>query len=269
MATTTTLRSALRNYRLSALIAQRAAREVRKARGVSAITSIIVMHQVANADTSRTSVREMLQEQGIPDLPLGRIDPAAFTVGANELAAMMEAIDKKAAQLLDRLDVPKFVARSTERLAESLVQDAGRAAEHAGVVVRPQVSHVRFVNTPCCSRCAVLAGAVYKWSSSFLRHPQCDCAMIPSTVASPHIQDPEELFRQGQIRGMSQADIKAVNAGADLGRVINVRKFQTGMLEAGHSLVRGNRPTPVAIYRMAGDDQDLAIRLLKRYRYVV
>jgi hypothetical protein len=106
-----------------------------------------------------------------------------------------------------------------DRLVASLVQDAGRAAESVAVAVRPKVVFVRYLTLPSCSRCAVLAGRVYRYSQGFLRHPNCDCVMLPTTVAAPDlVQDPVELAKAGQIRGLSQADMLAIEQGADFGR---------------------------------------------------
>jgi hypothetical protein len=169
-----------------------------------------------------------------------------------------------------------------DRLVESIVQDAGRAVESVETVTR-NVAHVRYVNPPCCSRCAILAGRVYRWSDGFQRHPGCDCSMIPTTVASPLVQDPYQLLRDGQIyttrtdkktgrktqvASLSKADMAAIEQGADLGRVVNVRSKKAGLLEAGHALRRGGRPTPAGIYRLAGTDRDRALALLAQHGYI-
>ncbi len=265
-----TLASARRNYRLSALIARRAVTEARKVRnrGTTAVASILVAHQIANARTSITAVPEMLEEQGIPDVPAARVNAAAFTTGLGSVEEMLAEIDRKAETLLDRELAPTFTDRSFDRLVESLVQDASRAAEQVALTVRPDIYHVRFVNLPCCSRCAILAGRVYRFSESFLRHPGCDCSMIPTTVASPLRQDPDELVRSGQVRGLSKADMQAVEDGVDLGKVINVRRRSAGLMQSGQALTRSNRPTPAGIYRIASD-RDEAITLLGRYGYII
>jgi hypothetical protein len=53
----------------------------------------------------------------------------------------------------------------------------------------------------------VLAGRVYRYSSGFLRHPNCDCTMIPTSLANPaFVHDPVDLMREGQVTGLSKAD---------------------------------------------------------------
>lgn len=249
------LASARRNYRLSALISQRAVTEAKKARGKGtvAVASVVAAHQITQAQTSQAAVAQMLVEQEIDVLADALLNLASFTTATTDLERMLDSIQTDF---------------DFERLVESIVTDAARAAESVSVAVRPHIYHVRFVNPPCCSRCAILAGRVYKWSTGFQRHPGCDCSMIPTTVASPLRQDPEQLVRDGQVTGLSKADHQALEDGADLGRVVNIRSKKAGLLEAGHALTRGGRPTPAGIYKTAGDNRDRAMTLLKRYGYI-
>lgn len=246
--------SARRNYNLSALISRRAVREASKARpqGMGAVASVVVAHQLAQAQTSQAAVAQMLAEQGIPTGVDALLNLPSFTT---QLAEMERMIEQAATDM------------QFDRLVDSLVTDAARAAESVAVAVRPDIYHVRYVSPPCCARCAILAGRVYRWSDGFERHPGCDCSMIPTTVAAPYAQSPEDLVEQGLVRGLSKADLRALEDGADLGRVVNVRSRSAGLLEAGHALTRGGRPTPAGIYRMASDRDD-AVRLLARYGYI-
>lgn len=248
--------SARRNYSLSALISRRAVREATKVRpqGASAVTAVVVAHQIAQAQTSQTAVAEILAEQDVASMADAMLNLASFTTAPADLDRMM-------ASLNDEVD------REFERLIESLVTDSARAAESVAVAVRPNIYHVRYVSPPCCARCAILAGRVYRWSDGFERHPGCDCSMIPTPVAAPYAQDPDQLVRDGLVRGLSKADMQALAEGADLGRVVNVRSRKAGLLQAGQALTRGGRPTPAGIYRMASD-RDEAVQLLARYGYI-
>lgn len=194
----------------------------------------------------------MLDEQEIDSVADAVLDVLSFTTEAPALDRMIAATDTDT---------------EFDRLVASLVQDAARAAESVAVAVRPDIYHVRYVNPPCCARCAVLAGRVYRYSDGFLRHPGCDCSMIPTTVAAPFAQTPEDLFEAGQVRGLSKADVEAIRDGADFGRVVNARRKGAGMLESGHALTRGGRPTPAGIYRLASDRTE-AVALLRRYGYI-
>lgn len=248
------LTSARRNYRLSALISRRAVREARKARprGAGAVASVVVAHQVAQAQTSQAAVAEMLAEQEIASIADALLNLASFTSAVADIERMIDAT------------ASEF---EFDRVVDSIVTDAARATESVAVAVRPNVYHVRYVNPPCCARCAILAGRVYRWSDGFQRHPGCDCSMVPTAVAAPYAQDPAELVRDGQVRGLSKADGQALADGADLQRVVNVRSKKAGLLDAGHALTRGGRPTPAGIYQLASD-RDQALALLKRYGYI-
>lgn len=200
-------------------------------------------------------IGQMLAEQDIDVMPDARLIPQGFTTPKVSFDAMTATISDA-----DQAWMEQFAA--------SLVQDAARAAEQVATAVRPDIYHVRYVSPPCCSRCAVLAGRVYRWSQGFERHPGCDCVMLPTTVAAPFAQDPEQLVRDGQVHGLSKADLRAVEGGADLSRVVNVRRRAAGLRESGRVLSRAGKPTPEAIYRAAGDDRAAAIELLRQHGYV-
>lgn len=246
--------AAQRNYRVSSLLAGRAVTEAQAVRpaGITAIWRTVFSHQVANAQTSQMAVAQMLVEQEIDVEADALLNSLAFTTELDSFEKMLDQVQDEFA---------------FDRLVESMVQDAGRAAESVAVAARPRTYHVRFVNLPCCTRCAILAGRVYPWSSGFKRHPGCDCTMIPTTVASPLWQDPMTLVEQGHVTGLSRYDRQALEDGADLNRVVNVRLKKAGLLEAGHAITRAGKPTPAAIYRAANGDREDAIRRLKAAGY--
>lgn len=176
----------------------------------------------------------MLAEQANEVAADGLLNALAFTTSTASFSQMLEQVD---------------FDWQFNRLVVSLVQDAGRAAEQASVALRPRVGYVRYLSPPSCGRCAILAGRVYRYSSSFQRHPGCDCTMIPTTLASPDfIHDPVDLARRGLISDLSKADRQAILDGADPARVINVRRERAGLRASGRTLSRNGRPTPEAIY---------------------
>lgn len=246
-------RSAHSHYLLSALVAQRAVAAARRARprGFVAVARAIATHQVTQATLSERAVAEMLTEQGIDVEADAILNSLIFTTEAPMLEDMLDSAGDS----------------GFGRLVESLVQDAGRAAESVATAVRPNIYHVRYLTPPSCARCAVLAGRVYRYSEGFLRHPNCDCVMIPTTVAAPFAQDPESMFEQGNVTGLSKADQRAIRDGADIRQVVNVRRRAAGLTESGRVLARAGRPTPEGIYRMASD-RDQAVELLAQFGYV-
>lgn len=249
----TALRSARRHYRLSALIARRAVREARavRPRGVAAVAGVVAAHQVTQATVSQSAVAEMLAEQSIDSLADALLNALAFTTEVQAFTQMVESAGDG----------------GFDRLVESLVQDAGRAAETVATAVRADVWHVRYLSPPSCARCAILAGRVYRYSDGFLRHPNCDCVMIPTTVAAPYAQDVDELVQRGQVTGLSKADQQALADGADLSQVVNVRSRAAGLNQPGRVLARAGRPTPEGIYAMASSRTE-AVDLLRRFGYV-
>lgn len=211
---------------------------------------------------------DVLAEQGISTAQDAAVEPDALLTGAG-VAPMLDKA---------QTDTQFF------RLVSTLVMDAGRTALAVDRATRPAVTGVvRAITTPCCARCAVLAGRVYRFDEAFQRHPRCDCIPIGTTLALGRelATDPMELFRSGQIRstrtnaqgqtvsvpGLSRADTKALNNGADISQVVNVRRKGAGLVEGSSVLVRAGRPTPEFIIRTASD-RDERLTLLRRFGYI-
>ncbi len=184
-------------------------------------------------------------------------------------------------------------------VAATQVADAGRQAVNVGMITNHKwVTYVRVVNLPACSRCIILAGRTYSWSTGFQRHPACDCVLLPSHEGDQPPATPEELFAQmspeDQDRRFGRAGAEAIRLGSDMGQVVNARR---GMQTAGGRLittegttVRGHagrglgnfkkrpgeryrrsqvvRPMPEQLLKDAAGDRDEAIRLLKRFGYL-
>lgn len=211
------LESARRHYLRSLLITRRARREARRAwPNFGRWSRVVVQHQVAQVAEARRAVPAMLAEQDIESQADALLNSPAFTTSVKSLERMLDSMADRG---------PTDWDRDLERLTDSLVNDAGRAAESIDVVTRPWIYHTRYVNTPCCSRCAVLSGLTYRWSTGFERHPNCKCVMIPTTLANPATQrTPMELFEAGLIHDLSRADAEAIRLGADIGQVVNIRR---------------------------------------------
>jgi hypothetical protein len=120
-------------------------------------------------------------------------------------------------------------AAALDMYARTEVADVTRAATQVAMAAHGAPGYVRFVGPRCCGRCAVLSGRWYRYSSGFLRHPRCSCGMAPA-ARDAEVPAPAELFRQGRITDLSQAERRAVEAGADLGQVVNARR---GLYVAG------------------------------------
>lgn len=256
MATATLPTAATEHYVTSAaLTAEAVSRAVAaQAQGAGAVVATVTAYQAGAATQAEAAVAAILAEQGIQAAASALLNQLAFTTAPSLLAQMLADIDTDAAFL---------------RLIASLVQDAGRSAESVAVVVRQEIGYVRYLSPPSCARCAVLAGRVYRWSEGFLRHPNCDCVMLPTTIeAGPGlISDPTDLVDQGLVTGLSKADLRAVADGADLNKVVNIRRQAAGLRESGRVLSRRGRLTPEGIYRIASDRAE-AVALLRRFGYL-
>lgn len=261
MATPRRPRSASRYRRLSLAIARRGAREARKALSTSpaAAASVVTAHQVAQATLAQQATNRMVTDQGTEAAAEAFLNSVGF---AAEAARLLEVIEKTAD------DEFRF-----NRAVESVLQDTARAAQEvATAALEPEkpvteVGWVRHLTLPSCSRCAVLAGRVYRFSQGFQRHPGCDCVMVPTVIGSDAAYDLQELARSGQVTGLSKADRAALADGADFNQVVNVRNRSAGLAESGRVLERAGRPTPEGIFRMASDRAE-ALNLLTRFGYL-
>jgi hypothetical protein len=150
---------------------------------------------------------------------------------------------------------------------------------------------VRVLVPPSCKRCAVLAGRIYRWSDGFQRHPGCDCINAPCDSledAMNHglVVSPDEAYRRGYIRDLTEAERKAIDDGADVSQVINsasgiytatafgtsLKATRTGTTK--RAAWRRQNPSqlvrlrPEAIYKLADGDRAKAITLLRQYGYM-
>lgn len=249
-----------------------AVREQQREQRKIAATALPDVRRAAKRGNRTAALRLSLYQAEAVSLALGYIDPVLSEQGISTASAgnVNEAMLRSgpaAANLLDKAATPD----AFDRIVLSLLADSGRSATTIGIATRPAVTgYVRQVSSPCCSRCAILAGRVYRYSQGFRRHPRCDCFNVPTTISKGGglTTNPDALFRAGQIRGLSRADTRAVNEGADLGQVVNVRRKAAGLSVGSSVIARGGRPTPEGIFRIASDRGEV-LRLLRRFGYVL
>lgn len=251
------LTAARRQFEQQAILSAAGLNQARRlsARGPSVVAQVVARYQVAAALLAMEFAPLVLDEQGIDSGAVGRVAVDSVLTGSATVG-LVEKTQTSAA---------------FDSLILSLILDAGRTAASVDSATRPAVTgYVRSLQPPSCSRCAILAGRVYRYSTGFRRHPRCDCLMTPTNQAIGRslVTDARAAFDDGLIRGLSRADTEAIRAGADIGQVVNVRKRAAGLTEGSSVLARNGRPTPAGIYRMAADDAE-ALALFRRFGYVL
>lgn len=254
------LASAADHSRTQKAIAALALTAAQSARTAESLTRSVAAHQLAAAQAAEAAVVAMLAEQGIEDTAAGALETAAFVGIASDGTPLRSvlALAETATQLA--------------MIVLTQVLDTGRSASGVSTAMRPAVTgYVRYLTPPSCARCAILAGRFYRWSDGFLRHPRCDCVMLPSTQAASEglTSDPTQAFLDGQVRGLSQADERALADGADLARLVNTRSRRAGLATSGSSRRRRSqaKPTPEQIYAVAQTREE-AVRLLTDFGYI-
>lgn len=285
-----TLQAASNHYRAQQRLTAAGLRDARRSAEGLAVAAVVGRYQVAAATLATGAVPAALAAQQIPDQPVATVAPIAFMSGA-EVAQMLASTATQ---------------HAFDRLVATLINDAGRQASAVSTIIRPNLTgYVRYLNLPSCARCAILAGRFYRWSTGFLRHPLCDCVMLPSTqeIGKSLVFDANQAFRDGQIRGLSKADTTALEHGANMSQVVNARSGmeRTNLFgrnvkvtragttkrgyfgssraarEAGYTKggnkrylrTQRQRLAVESIIQIADGDRDETIRLLKLYGYII
>jgi hypothetical protein len=241
----------------------------RKVRGLAAVAAVITTHQAESIALAFGSNVDQLAEQDLDAPPVG-------TASLSSLISDPDAV-------VDRLGKVETEAKFAG-LVQSLIVQASLTATAVDMMRRPAITkYVRVLVGSSCPRCAVLAGKTFTWKADFDRHPGCNCDALPTNDrnAEALVTDPMVAFRSGNVRGLSKADTEAINNGADLGRVVNVRKREAGLRDGSSVLMRveslgrlrgGGRlvvdqMTPEAIRRVAATREE-AIQLLGHHGYL-
>ena len=251
------LTSAREHYREQQKLTALALRDVRRhsAGGLSRLAQIIGAYQAAAIALTVGWTPAELREQGIHAPAAGRVSAGALLT---EPGAVVERMAKAQSEA------------TFDALVVSLVSDAGRTAAAVDMGSRPALTgYVRSLNPPSCPRCAVLAGRVYRYSTGFSRHPGCDCLMTPTveSIGRELTLDGTDAALHGQVTGLSKGDQFALENGADLGQVVNVRRREAGLSIGSSVIERGGRLTPQGVLRIASDRTE-AISLLRRFGYI-
>jgi hypothetical protein len=271
--------------------------------------AVLTEAQLVVAEAAAEYVPTVLAETNLPDRPVGDFRPESLsgiasdgrrldtlTYGAVAEAKIAVGNGATTAQALDAGE------SWIELMAKLQVADAARQAVGVMTAARPNLGGtVRVLNPPSCQRCAILAGRFYRWSKGFDRHPGCDCVNTPVpskeyAEAEGFVTDPMDAYRRGEIKDLTQAQINAIEEGADIGQVVNayrgisttatrtrarpLSKVQraepepallTGLMADLRALPqtteRARLLTPEGIYQQARNRTE-AISLLREYGYI-
>ena len=252
------LESARDHYRRQQNLTARAVAEARRRanRGLGSVAQAIRAYQVLAITLALQAGAAELAEQNIAAPPVAAVNPSALLTGEAELAARLEKATD--GYVLDRL-------------VATFVQDAGRTASAVDMARRPGVDgYVRVLNPPSCSRCAILAGRFYGWSSGFRRHPLCDCIHQMSThqAAVGQTVDVAAMAAAGQIMGLTSVQGEAILAGAEPSQVVNTTSRAAGLTVSSSVLQRSGRSTPAEVLALADGDRTVAIAGLRANGYL-
>lgn len=239
------LRSAEQHYARQQRIDAAGLVAARRARwgSLGQLVSVMVAFQVLASRDAAGSVPLMLDEQNIDAEPVAAVSVAALAGTASD--------GRDLRGLMDHTRSRDVTSDAFDLIVLTQLQDVARAAAALAMAVRPRVTrYVRMLNPPSCSRCAVLAGRVYRFDAGFQRHPRCDCRGIPASedTAGDLRTDPSAYFdslptarqlsadypdltvrKRQELRLYSQEDIftkagaEVIRRGADISQVVNAR----------------------------------------------
>ncbi|WP_327385665.1 VG15 protein [Streptomyces sp. NBC_01207] len=276
------------------------------------ILAAVIAGQLTAAQGAQAFVTGSMLAQGAAIAPAGSVNPGALAGLASDarpLATLLQLPAITTAQSLALGESAEIAAlRGLTQMATMVgtqVTDTARAATTVAMTAeRSCVSYVRVVHLPACARCILLSGRQYSHSTGFKRHPRCDCGMQPMSDAEwKQTDSPTDLFKrmspEEQHKRLGAAGVKALEAGADLGQVVNARRgLATAVTGRGPLAVttegvtkRGigaqamraefqkipgqkymrskeARLMPETILKLAGSDREHQIAMLKKHGYI-
>lgn len=257
---------------------------------IPAAAEAVAIAQKAAVITAAAYTPSVLAAAELDALPVGDIDTQAFAGinrWGNPLPQVLAGATTKAKNLVQHGAPLALALKQTSTwlggTALTLVSDAGRQVVAADIAQRPQLDgYTRFLNTPSCNRCIILAGKFFRWNEGFQRHPRCDCQHFPSkseawALAEGFVDDPYDAFnrmsRAEQDRVYGENDAEAIRNGGDIYRVTNIRArglaIPTG--RKGWQSRRYGTPTKRTIddiFELAGDDRRRAVDLMLDEGYI-
>lgn len=154
------------------------------------VAALIVAGQLAAAQLADPYLVAVLAETNQPDAAVAVLRPRGFAGTAADGRSLPGFLNgaviaaKQARTEMFTNDALAVGGRWLDMATETTIADTARSAVLTGIAIRPDIGgYVRSTGGDACSRCAVLAGKWYRYSTGFLRHPRCHCTMTPSSSA--------------------------------------------------------------------------------------
>lgn len=235
------------------------------------VNLIVSAGRVGAASLGAESVPLMLSESGFPEPQDGAVNAAAFAgwagsgVPMGDYLASPVIVARKSSGSVD--EMLEAGGRWLDGLVTTAVADAGRDGQGVAIAATQNTGFIRYEPEPYCQRCAVLVGKFFKFNTGFQRHPRCQAIHIATSSRQPVDDRFSANLDPDKIHDLTAAQRKAIDDGADIGRVINAYRDTTADKREALMLVRSSRLTPEAIYSRAATREE-AIRLLRLNAYL-
>ncbi|MGW1277590.1 VG15 protein [Streptomyces tsukubensis] len=277
------------------------------------ILAAVISGQLSVAAGAQAFVTGAVLAQGAAAGPVGMLAPerlAGIAADGRPLATLLYLPAIRTARALALGASPEVASlaglNQMATMVSTTITDTARTATSVAMAAEPRcVMYVRVVRLPACARCIILAGQTYSYSEGFRRHPRCDCSVEPMTDREwKASKGPEDLIREmtpeEQHARLGAAGVKALEAGADLGQIVNARRgmatAQTSRgpiavttegttkrgigakaMESAYQKVPGQRyervkearQMPETIFKRANGNRELEIAMLKKHGYIV
>lgn len=175
-------------------------------RELPAVAAVVAASQLSAATQAQVYVAQVVASQGLSPATQGMLIAAALAgiaADGRDLASLLYrpmvatllGIRERNLRTVDALRVGHGLL---DTIVRTEVADAGRTATQVAASAYPEVTgYTRMLRPPSCSRCILLAGRWYRWSSGFQRHPRCLPAGV--VVSGPQRRATTRRFYQGEL----------------------------------------------------------------------
>jgi len=206
------------------------------------LTTVVVGAQLLAGQTADQYIATVLEQQDVDNDQQGQIEPAGLVGVASDGRPLDTLLYQPAVTAVTAISegaaLESALAQGLAALltiVATQVEDAFRVAGTIAGTTHGVQLYTRALSPPSCPRCVVLLGHVSSWRTAFRRHPRCDCIQVP--LGSPQdtdvVTNPMDYFnslsRAEQDRTFTVDGAKAIRDGADIRRVVNVRRRAAGL----------------------------------------